>query len=83
MKTQWYVEKYRQEHWRRLNRSYPTQAVAMKEHSAQPGTRYLQIICDDEDIDKRAYRADIKLKTPIKKPKRNKVKTLREIRESD
>ena len=80
MKTQWYVEKYRQEHWRRLNRSYPTQAAAEQQHPAQIGTRYLQIVCQDDDISKTAYRSDIKLKKPIKK---NKVKTLREIRESE
>jgi hypothetical protein len=82
MKTQWYVEKYRQLHWRRLNASYQTMEAAMRKHPAQPGTRYIQIVCHDEDIDKTAYRADIKLKTPIVKKKRTKVKTLRQIREA-
>ena len=82
MKTQWYVEKCRQEHWRRLNATHPTQESAMRKHPAQPGTRYIQIICSDEDQDKQAYRADIKPKTPIVKQKRTKVKTLRQIREA-
>lgn len=78
MQTHWQVEKYNI-HWRRLTRCYPTLEQAQRQHPSQPGTRYIQIVCHDEDTDKTEYRPRI----VQDRPKRKKVKTLREIRESD